>query len=889
MRASKEGADHAFEYRAARFHARKTKKHANIDEVVANALGDVSARSFEVFRKLIETTRAGIVFTAHPTFAMSKELRKTLTEYPSDEGGLDAWRGDLAKISHEPPADVSLLKEHEDAQNSIMRAQDAIAVVHQAILDLARKTFPERWTELVPNTTSLATWVGYDLDGRTDIAWYQTIRIRVGEKADQLQRYADAVDKIGALGGGDAATQLASELRDAADFAREQAMMFAEDLSNADLAVAAANKLTEDNPNRITNLNSVIETIDGVLAGADNDELRMACCLLRSEMRANGLGVARIHLRVNAAQVRSALRGDLGLDPANEFLGRSALSIAATKASESDRRPVNFASIFLEQMTARRQFMLCAQILKHIDEEAPIRFLIAECEAPATVMGAVYLARLYGVESKVDISPLFETPAAIETGGRFLERLLKEPEYCEYVKQRGRMAIQLGFSDAGRFIGQAPAALAIERLHVLFSRALAEAKLSGVEALVFNTHGESMGRGAHPVGDEERFDHLITPWARSRFALAQIHLNMEVSFQGGDGFAHFDTQELAQRTVNRFFRTVHRENSATMGDRFYEDINFSWDFHRGLMAWQQQLFDNPDYGALVGSFAENFLFKTGSRQVRRRAKQDGPASPRMMRAIPHNAILQQLGIPVNVAGGIGIAAGREPNRLADHIEASPRMQNLISYCHEARRLTDVSVLRGYAGIFDPSFWVQRAGLEQNEERASANYAVATQLGENEVYGAASRMANLFAVDLGKSDRICQNIACVGGGHPFTDEFKSIFGALHCVRQALMVYAVSLTASLPNFSARHDVYRSDLIDLALQLRIEELIELVAMIFPETSETPMAFDGLSEPGDEAEDHIGGYPQIHRDIVKPLKAIQLEMKRIGLGLAHFYGAFG
>ena len=150
-------------------------------------------------------------------------------------------------------------------------------------------------------------------------------------------------------------------------------------------------------------------------------------------------------------------------------------------------------------MTARRQFMLCAQILKHIDADTPIRFLIAECEAPATVMGAVYLARLYGVEERLDISPLFETPTAIESGGRFIERLLNEEEYRTYVTRRKRMSIQIGFSDSGRFMGQCGAELAIERLQVLFAKALAAANLPDVEALIFNTHGESMGR-RYPCG-----------------------------------------------------------------------------------------------------------------------------------------------------------------------------------------------------------------------------------------------------------------------------------------------------------------------------------------------------------------------------------------------------
>ena len=41
---------------------------------------------------------------------------------------------------------------------------------------------------------------------------------------------------------------------------------------------------------------------------------------------------------------------------------------------------------------------MTAQIHKHIDKETPIRFLIAECESPATVLIAVFFAKLSGVE-----------------------------------------------------------------------------------------------------------------------------------------------------------------------------------------------------------------------------------------------------------------------------------------------------------------------------------------------------------------------------------------------------------------------------------------------------------------------------------------------------------
>jgi hypothetical protein len=63
-----------------------------------------------------------------------------------------------------------------------------------------------------------------------------------------------------------------------------------------------------------------------------------------------------------------------------------------------------------------------AQILHHIDADTPIRMLVAECEQPTTVLAALYFAKLFGIEDKVDVSPLFETETALEHGGRFSTR-----------------------------------------------------------------------------------------------------------------------------------------------------------------------------------------------------------------------------------------------------------------------------------------------------------------------------------------------------------------------------------------------------------------------------------------------------------------------------------
>ena len=177
--------------------------------------------------------------------------------------------------------------------------------------------------------------------------------------------------------------------------------------------------------------------------------------------------------------------------------------------------------------------------------------LIAECEQPSTILAALYFAKLFGVEEKVDISPLFETESALEHGGRFVDALCREKIYQDYVKKRGRLAIQTGFSDAGRFVGQLSASLAIERLQGRLSEAMVKNDLTEVAALIFNTHGESMGRGAHPDSFTDRLTWPLSPWAKRRFARAGIKLEPEVSFQGGDGYMFFATPELALATLTR--------------------------------------------------------------------------------------------------------------------------------------------------------------------------------------------------------------------------------------------------------------------------------------------------------------------------------------------------
>ena len=56
------------------------------------------------------------------------------------------------------------------------------------MLDVARELYPSEWQTLVPRLVSLASWVGYDHDGRSDIGWADTLRMRLKSKHAQLVR-----------------------------------------------------------------------------------------------------------------------------------------------------------------------------------------------------------------------------------------------------------------------------------------------------------------------------------------------------------------------------------------------------------------------------------------------------------------------------------------------------------------------------------------------------------------------------------------------------------------------------------------------------------------------------------------------------------------------------
>jgi len=198
---------------------------------------------FDAFKKWLETPAQGIVLTAHPTFSLSRDIRECLGTIAdkSDSSREDA-KITLATLPYLPKRAPSLQEEHEDAQAAIQRIQNALQDTYKIILNVARDKFPDQWTDLTPLIVSVYSWVGYDIDGRTDITWADAIRLRLQEKFQQLVRYAETAEHIsGGAKGISSLETLTGQLKDAQQSAARDLALFNEDLSDPSKLVDAAN------------------------------------------------------------------------------------------------------------------------------------------------------------------------------------------------------------------------------------------------------------------------------------------------------------------------------------------------------------------------------------------------------------------------------------------------------------------------------------------------------------------------------------------------------------------------------------------------------------------------------------------------------------------------
>ena len=266
------------------------------------------------------------------------------------------------------------------------------------------------------------------------------------------------------------------------------------------------------------------------------------------------------------------------------------------------------------------------------------------------------------------------------------------------------------------------------------------------------------------------------------------------------------------------------DHAAALADPFYAQTDLSLDFYRGIRRMQRDFLESRSYARAITAFGLGLLNETGSRKSRRQSDlaSDRDMSLRQIRAIPHNAILQQLGYPVNVIGGFGSAASDEPEAVADLFAASPRARQLVRMVRASNNLASIKTVAAYGELFNSAYWASRPYRGSEGAIEDACLALAEQLVGDDRTGAFRRLASRLRIDGLKLHRLFARMGTEDAGDPLREERRRSLGALHALRLALMQHMFLKAVEIPAFSRSNDISRDDVLAMVFSLRIEDAL-------------------------------------------------------------------
>jgi phosphoenolpyruvate carboxylase len=283
------------------------------------------------------------------------------------------------------------------------------------------------------------------------------------------------------------------------------------------------------------------------------------------------------------------------------------------------------------------------------------------------------------------------------------------------------------------------------------------------------------------------------------------------------------------------------------------------------------------------------LGDTGSRKSRRQSDlaADREMSLRQIRAIPHNAVLQQLGYPVNVIAGFGTAAEGNYEALAELLRDSDRGRQLVRLVRAANALASIKTVAAFGELFNSAYWASRPYRGDEQSVSDACLALAEYLTTDDRTGVFRRMASRLRVDALKLHRL---LDLVPDEEPLEgrEHTRRMLGVLQALRLALLQHMFLKAVSVPPFSRANDISREDVLEMVFTLRVDEALAQLRRAFP-VSEPGLGDFTVSEPSDYPDEAAVGYEAIHRDFIDPIEQAQALSLRIGTAIACLFGAHG
>jgi phosphoenolpyruvate carboxylase len=880
-----------------RYHDERDNEQHLKDLLKRIAQGKSGLLEFERFSTLLSTELAGVVFTAHPTFMLSPEANEFALDLMR-AGTIDARAGRatsaterIAKVRRSAPP--TLQEEFDTSALAIRNVRHAIRRTFHATVDVAAELYPNDYTKLRPGFLTVASWVGFDLDGRTDIGWSKSLNCRYQLALTGLQELRENL----------AAIRAAHHTSDAVGDALDGAGLGIAALTESfEIGIAALGREAED-ATRLGKLNRLalekralkidaIGAIDAALAAAIDakpaDALVRELIVLRAEWESLGLGLSRLHFRLNSAQLHNAIRAEIAMHgaPDNSASRRHYLAEITRLLDGVEPVNVHYGTVAREQTTAKRIFMLAAQFQKHFDSRIPVRLLIAESDTPFTLLTALYYARLFGVERQIEISPLFETADGLHHGDHVIAELLDNAHFLRYIRMRGRFCVQLGFSDSGRYIGQPAASLAVERFKLRVVRLWQARGLGDIQLLFFDTHGESIGRGAHPRSLTDRFLYTHSAEVRARLQSLDAPHKHEVSFQGGEGYLWFASPRTALGVVTDLL-SARLSPPQNPNDALYTHSGWGLDFFLTLKDYQERLVKHSGYLWLIDKIGRNLLYPTGSRAMQRQSAgtHTGPGIENIgeLRAIPNNAILHQLAYLANCCAGLGAATNQSPDTFTSVLADSDRLERVLSLALAARERSDITMLEAYVQLMGAGYWLDRTNQSLDRDWNRTLRRISSALESAFDHDSIANLVRMLRRDAASLDDVLEQ-SHVRGGWSSSDALTR----LHTLRLALVQFIYLKAMDIPQFSSRLDISLAALMERLLYLDVPETIALLRRIFPAAAPLDDT-EVYAERSTYAGAGTSGYAAEHTEIFDPIERAYALILELSALIALRMGAYG
>ena len=310
-----------------------------------------------------------------------------------------------------------------------------------------------------------------------------------------------------------------------------------------------------------------------------------------------------------------------------------------------------------------------------------------------------------------------------------------------------------------------------------------------------------------------------------------------------------------------------------------------------MKEFQVSLVRDPNYAVMLNAFGGGLLPPSGSRATKRQHDGGSESVDQMnvgqTRAIPHNAILQQLGLPANAIGGVGAAIDKDPARYALLYRRSARFRQLMGIVEYGAAITDPDVLRAYVDMLDPGLWLVLAAKAADRGRAEEMRRLAGYLEDNQTHVRQTRILRKLYADL---TILRDGLAATGPGTGalVTAQTRTGLRLLHALRLALIHELYRLATHIPEFSSQHSTTRERVIARILHLDIPTAVAQLKVIFPAT--TDAALDGdFGESATYVSDESQNYHQENERLFRPMTGLYDLITRIGTAVTQRIGFFG